>query len=211
MTGAPGTGRRRHRPVRADPVRKASPLPKGQGLRSRLTSRIALYAEWGKRMATNTITKTCPFCRKVYEQRSFYCRGKTVTEEERWLFGSPMRMCPHCKKMFCDKDVRELAITGMRKQDKAFITPGSLKVSAMGIILGGLMLLAKLTTFGYIAMGVGLLWGVADLCLYPTRMKKMEKERQASEKRLSDPAYARMLKNAGYEVPQRYLPEGEIP
>ena len=156
-------------------------------------------------MAIKTITKTCPFCKKIYEQRSFNSRGKTVTDEERWLFGSPLRMCPHCKQMFFDKDVQEIAITGMRRQDKAFITSGSLKLAVMGIILGILMFIAKLTTFAAIAASVGLLCGIADLCLYPTRIKKLEKERQVSEKRLSDPGYARMLKNAGYEVPEKYL------
>jgi len=44
-------------------------------------------------------------------------------------------MCPHCKQVFFDKDVQEIAITGMRKQDKALITPGSLKLAAMGASL----------------------------------------------------------------------------
>ena len=158
-------------------------------------------------MAIKTITKTCPFCKKVYEQRSFNSRGKTVTDEERWLFGSPLRMCSHCKQLFFDKDVQELAITGPRKQDKALITPGSAKLALMGILLGVLMFVAKLTVFAIIAAAVGVLCGIADLCLYPTRMKKLEKERQASEKRLSDPKYARMLKNAGYDVPGKYLKE----
>ena len=158
-------------------------------------------------MAIKTITKTCPFCKKVCEQRSFNARGKTVTDEERWLFGSPLRMCPHCKQLYIDKDVQEMAITGLRKQDKALITAGSRKLALMGIVLGIVMYLLDLRVFGYIALGVGVLCGIADLALYPMRMKKLEKERQASEKRLSDPKYARMLKEAGYDIPEKYLKE----
>lgn len=156
-------------------------------------------------MAIKTITKTCPFCKKVYEQRSFNARGKVVTDEERWLFGSPLRMCPNCKQLFIDKDMQELAITGPRKQDSAIITPGSRKLALMGVILGVLMYVAGLHIFGYITGGVGVACGIADLAFYPTRLKKLERERQASEKRLSDPNYARMLKNAGYSIPEKYL------
>lgn len=156
-------------------------------------------------MAIKTITKTCPFCKKVYEQRSFNSRGKTVTDEERWLFGSPLKMCSNCKRLFIDKDMQEIALTGARAQDKALVTAGSVKLALMGLGLGALMLIARLPVFGYISIGVGVACAIADFALYPTRMKKLENERQASEKRLSDPNYARILKKAGYSIPAKYL------
>lgn len=156
-------------------------------------------------MAYKTLTKCCPFCQKVYEQRTFISRGKTVTDEERWLFGSPLRMCPHCKRMFVDSDLQEMALTGPRKQDKAPLSPGVMKLALMGVTLGALMMVAGQYMLGYIAAGVGIVCAIVDLALYPTRMKKLEQEQKASQQRLSDPAYAQLLKNAGYPVPEQYL------
>ena len=157
-------------------------------------------------MAIQSITKNCPFCGKIYEQRSFNTRRRgEVTDEDRWVFGSPMKICPGCKKLFIDRDVQELAITGTRKRDRALINPATRTLSLMGLILGGLLYLAKLKVFALIAAGVGVLCAAVDVALYPTRMKKLERERQASEKRLSNPDYARALKKAGYDIPERYL------
>lgn len=148
-------------------------------------------------MAIRSITKKCPFCRKVYEQRSISIRGRQIAEEDKWLFGSPARVCPNCKRLFLDKDMQELAITSPRKRDKAIITEASCKIA--------LMRLASQATLSYICGAFGALWALADLALYPVRMKKLARERQASEKRLSDPSYALMLKKAGYAVPEKYL------
>ena len=162
-------------------------------------------------MAIKSITKTCPFCGKIYEQRNFNVRSRKseVTEQDRWVYGTPMKICPGCKKLFIDKDVQELAITELRRQDKALINPASRNLTLMGLILGALLYLGGLTVFAMIAAGVGVLCSVVDLALYPTRMKKLEREREASEKRLSDPNYARALKRAGYDIPEKYLKNEE--
>ena len=39
------------------------------------------------------------------------------------------------------------------------------------------------------------------------RQQELQKEQQASKERLSDPEYAKALKELGYEVPEAYLPE----
>ena len=158
-------------------------------------------------MPTKTLVKNCPFCKKVYEQRAYMTRGREPRDEDRWLFGSPMRLCPHCGKLFIDKDMQELAITGPRKQDLAVIGPASLRLALMGVILGGLLLAGKLKVFACIAFGVAAATLIADAALYPTRKGKLDRERQASEARLSNPDYARALKRAGYDIPERYLKE----
>lgn len=156
-------------------------------------------------MATKTLVKNCPFCKKVYEQRAYASWGREPKDEDRWLFGSPMRVCPHCGKLFIDRDMQELAITGPRKQDTAVIGPGSLRLALMGAVLGGLMLAGGLKTFAFIAFGVAGATLVADAALCPTRRGKLAKERQASEARLGNPDYARALKRAGYDIPDKYL------
>lgn len=156
-------------------------------------------------MPMKTLVKNCPFCNKVYEQRSYAVWGRQPTDEDRWLFGTPFVLCPHCGKLFVDKDRQELAITGPRKQDTAVIGPASLRLALMGAILGVALLLARQTVLALIAFGVAAATLIADAALFPTRRKKLENERTASEKRLSDPEYIRALKRAGYVVPEKYL------
>ena len=160
-------------------------------------------------MAMKTLVKNCPFCGKVVEQRAYASWGRQDSEQDKWLFGTPMRLCPHCGKLFIDRDRQELAITGPRKQDMAVIGPASLRLALMGVVLGALLLVGKLNALAYIAFGVALATLPADAAQYPTRQKKLKTERAASEKRLSDPDYARALKNAGYGIPEHYLKEEE--
>ena len=160
-------------------------------------------------MAMKTLVKNCPFCKKVVEQRAYASWGRKPSEEDKWLFGTPLKLCPHCGKLYVDKDIQELAITGPRKQDTAFVGPVSLRIALMGVVLGALLLIGRLTVFACLAFGVALATLVADAALYPTRQKKLAAERVASEKRLSDSDYARALKNAGYDIPDRYLKKEE--
>ena len=156
-------------------------------------------------MPMKTLVKNCPFCKKVVEQRSYASWGRQPTDEDRWLFGTPLRLCPHCGKLFIDKDMQELALTGPRKHDTAVVGPASLRLAAMGGILGAVLLIAGQTAFALVAFGVALTTLIADAALYPTRKRKLDNERAASAKRLSDPDYARALKRAGYDVPDSYL------
>lgn len=158
-------------------------------------------------MATKNLVKNCPFCKKVCEQRAYMTWGREAKDEDRWLFGSPMRVCPHCGKLYIDRDMQELAITGPRKQDTAIIGPASLRLAAVGVALGGVLLVAKQTTLAWIAFAVAAATLIADAALYPTRKGKLDRERAASEQRLSNPDYARALKRAGYDIPERNLKE----
>ena len=160
-------------------------------------------------MAMKTLVKNCPFCKKVVEQRAYASWGRQPSEQDKWLFGTPLRLCPHCGKLFIDKDIQELALTGPRRQDTAIVGQASLRLALMGVVLGALPLIGRLNVLAYIAFGVALVTVGADAALYPTRQKKLEAERLASEKRLSDPGYARALKNAGYDIPERYLTKEE--
>ncbi len=158
-------------------------------------------------MPMKTLVKNCPFCKKVYEQRSYAVWGRQPTDKDKWLFGTPFVLCPHCGKLFVDKDRQELAITGPRKQDTAVIGPASVRIALMGAILGGVLLLARQTVLALIAFGVAAATLIADAALFPTRRRKLENERAASEKRLADPEYARALVRAGYDIPEKYLNE----
>ena len=78
----------------------------------------------------------------------------------------------------------------------------------VGALVALLLVLLGQPTFAIVAAGVAVVYLMMDLALYPMRMNKLKKERAASEARLSDPEYARALKKAGIDVPEKYLNEG---
>ncbi len=156
-------------------------------------------------MASKRLTKTCPHCRKVYETRTVSAWGRQPTAEDCWVFGMPLKSCPNCHRLFIDRDVQELALTPPRRQDTAPVGGSTLRVAALGAVLGAVLYAGGQPVPAMVAGGAAVLSVVADLALYPYRMKKLEAERAASRKRLSDPAYARALKDAGYAVPEEYL------
>ena len=104
-------------------------------------------------MAMKTLVKNCPFCKKVVEQRAYASWGRKPSEEDKWLFGTPLKLCPHCGKLYVDKDIQELAITGPRKQDTVFVGPASLRIALMGVALGGFTtVIILLLLFGSLIM-----------------------------------------------------------
>ena len=156
-------------------------------------------------MSVQQITKKCPYCGKVYEQRACGGFGRKPLPEDVWVYGSPMKLCANCKRIFIDKDVKELAITELRKSDTAKITANTRMLLPMGALVALLLYLLGQPTFAIVAAAVAVVYLAMDLGMYPMRMGKLKKERAASEKRLSDPEYARALQRAGIDVPERYL------
>ena len=156
-------------------------------------------------MSVQQITKKCPYCGKVYEQRACGGFGRKPLPEDVWVYGSPMKLCANCKRIFIDKDVKELAITELRKSDTAKITANTRTLLPMGALVALLLYVLGQPTFAIVAAAVAVVYLAMDLGMYPMRMGKLRKEREASEKRLSDPDYARALKKAGIDVPEKYL------
>ena len=157
-------------------------------------------------MSMQHLTKKCPYCGRIYEQRSYSSVGrKKPAPEDAWVYGSPMKLCGNCKRIFIDMDVKELAITELRKSDTAKITASTRTLLPMGALVALLLYVLGQPTFAIVAVAVAVVYLAMDLGMYPMRMKKLRREREASEKRLSDPDYARALKKAGIDVPERYL------
>ena len=156
-------------------------------------------------MSMQHLTKKCPYCGRIYEQRSYGSVGRRPAPEDAWVYGSPMKLCGNCKRIFIDMDVKELAITELRKSDTAKITASTRTLLPMGALVALLLYVLGQPTFAIVAAAVAVVYLAMDLGMYPMRMGKLKKERAASEKRLSDPDYARALKKAGIDVPERYL------
>lgn len=156
-------------------------------------------------MSMQHLTKKCPYCGRIYEQRSYGSVGRKPAPEDAWVYGSPMKLCANCKRIFIDMDVKELAITELRKSDTAKITASTRTLLPMGALVALLLYVLGQPTFAIVAAAVAVVYLAMDLGMYPMRMGKLRKERAASEKRLSDPEYALALKKAGIDVPERYL------
>ena len=156
-------------------------------------------------MSMQHLTKKCPYCGRIYEQRSYGSVGRKPAPEDAWVYGSPMKLCGNCKRIFIEMDVKELAITELRKSDTAKITANTKMLLPMGALVAVLLYLLGQPTFAIVAAAVAVVYLAMDLGMYPMRMGKLKKERAASEKRLSDPEYALALKKAGIDVPERYL------
>ena len=156
-------------------------------------------------MSMQHLTKKCPYCGRIYEQRSYGSVGRKPAPEDAWVYSSPMKLCGNCKRIFIDMDVKELAITELRKSDTAKITASTRTLLPMGALVALLLYVLGQPTFAIVAAAVAVVYLAMDLGMYPMRMGKLKKEREASEKRLSDPDYARALKKAGIDVPERYL------
>ncbi len=151
----------------------------------------------------------CPECGKkffYYDERQIY-------------YGSMIRECKKCKSQYIDLRYHEIEIDGINKKELSLfpyiflilfgaflvyrgyhLTNSHLLGSPeySGIILGGMILL-----FGIIAI----IGGIVEIIQIKTGRKaqKFEKLKAESEERLSHYDYAQTLKNAGINVPEKYL------
>ena len=148
-------------------------------------------------------TKRCPRCGEVYAS-DYYALNPS--KENRTKYGSPLKTCKSCGSSFLDDEYREIAVEGVRDVDTRHISPFGIFAACFGIaiFLFGLYVGAGKTAA--MIMALCCLDPLAELLSYKQRTKQLEAERQASEERLKDPAYALALKKAGYPVPNRYLP-----
>ena len=147
-----------------------------------------------------------------------YCGAKIKDYvPNKWLYGSPVRVCGKCGKNYIDSRYHEIAVEGYQ--------PGALSVSrdlkcilillAMLLISGGI-LFYELNFSNYyhpmfffiILMSViGVIFMLADIIRIKTGSKEraLEKLKAESEGRMKNSEYAHMLKDLGYSVPERFL------
>ena len=154
-----------------------------------------------------TQVKRCPHCGKIYERR----RVRTPYPDEALVkFERIFAECPHCQKTFRDSDAYELAVMDPPAcYLKKFHTSNILLAGGFAIL--GLFSLSVATEpvgamLVMFALGGMLLF--SDYVRYKRNIARIESERYASEKRLErDPHYALLLKAAGFDVPEKYLPK----
>ena len=154
-------------------------------------------------------TKSCPHCGKTYS---------LMQPEKVGVYGSPFKRCPSCGGSFIDKDFREIAVSGIRPVDRRRFAPGTallgvfpLLFTLCGLFVGftiGFDTTALALTFGGLAVLACVVWLVyGEMKGYNSRQEYLREEARRSEERLSNPQYALALKEIGYKVPKKYLPQ----
>lgn len=157
-------------------------------------------------MATYTFKK-CPHCGKTYETYS------TCTKKYTKHSGSPFITCQHCGNVFVDKDIKEPALQPYNTRGFSWFNC----ILAFFMPFGAFGILLTCCAFGIkepsivvfiIAFAVDAIYLGLTVYSFINRQKFIEedkKEYEESEKRLSNPEYAQALKNAGFDVPKKYL------
>ena len=150
---------------------------------------------------------TCPHCGK---KLAGYQRGQC------W-YGSPIVTCKSCGKRYVDRRFHEIAVEGAVKNDLSLRRDGLVALLAVGgfAIAFGMNYHMVVTWERYSVRNVLiqalavvlLLFAAVDAVSILTGIKAkwVERERQASEARLRDRAYAQELADLGWSVPDQYL------
>lgn len=139
--------------------------------------------------------------------------------DRQWYYGSPVRQCKKCGFTYLDKRYHEIETDGC--EPDALSVKRSAIVSAAGLaaaVLGAAITAAEIHLSGkyhlsmvFIALiGLALvIFGIVDAVRIKTglKAKKLEKLRTESEERLKNREYAQLLKENGYNVPEKYLNE----
>ena len=156
-------------------------------------------------MATQTYKK-CPHCGKVYEYYSTY------TKQYRNHSGSPFVTCKYCGESFIDKDIKEPALKPY-EGDLGILECFTFFLFPFGVA-GVFFLICAFNTEEYFLISLIIsilsLGGYLALTIHTIVSRKritesLKKDYIESEKRLKNPLYAKALKEAGYQVPDKYL------
>lgn len=143
----------------------------------------------------------------------------------RWIYGSPIRWCPFCHNEYLDKNYHEIAIDGVPNNATKRITFFDTIRFILGLCVLGILcyfvfnLLVNLKTVKFSFLLFMVFIGLGGWCYqllesplyrffkYQEMIDSIEKEKQASEKRMQDPEYVQKLIANKYRVPEKYLPQ----
>lgn len=151
----------------------------------------------------------CPHCGRMV--------GKFVAGDYR--YGSPIKICPKCKNEYINPVIHEIEVDGISPD--AFDMKKLLMVILMGIVffvIAAAVHYYEITTQDYyhtsciaimIISAIIIVYSLANILFIKTGIKAKwtEGKRQESVKRMNDPEYALKLKEFGFDVPDKYLPQ----
>ncbi|MBQ8789961.1 MAG: hypothetical protein IJZ51_01470 [Ruminiclostridium sp.] len=157
------------------------------------------------------------------QQMNIFCKGcgkkvDTFVVGD-YRYGSPIKTCPKCKAEYINPVYHEIETDGISPD--AFDIKKLLIVLLIGVIffvISAAMHYYEVTTLDYyhtiyiaimVISIIVILFAIGDIILIKTGLKEKrnERKRQESVQRMSNPEYALKLREFGYNVPQKYIPE----
>ena len=148
-----------------------------------------------------------------YTIRCPHCNGTVESGKDRQRkYGSPIRICNHCKHNYLDDNFTEAALLSEKEvKDRAFSWS-----SIFFVLIGGVALFFGITEFtvwsivvGVILVGLGLFSIVSYLKYDPSKDESFQCELRASKQRLSNPQYIIALWELGYPIPSKIFNEAK--
>lgn len=152
----------------------------------------------------------CPYCNKSVQ---------LIYNENVRYNGSPVRMCKKCGQRYCDTRYHELAVEGIPNGTFSYwggiisAVIGGL-IAYRGIYLIGWKTLGSSGNFDWIKSAIFLILGIAMIifgivdmiCVFTgKKQERYDKILSESDERMRDRSYAYLLKELGYNVPEKYL------
>lgn len=153
------------------------------------------------------INKKCPECGFTYS--SYTDKGRIPLSVK---YDSPVKKCKNCKAIFVDPSVREIAISGVDKDDCKMFTRDRIIAIAFFAIFGALLLL-KADEYGFFSVLFFIFAGVvllASLISYKPKQNKIKRLTMESEKRTSNTKYISLLASLGYPIPKSYFEKNNL-
>lgn len=145
------------------------------------------------------------------------CGARVHEKCNAWVYGSPVRTCPHCKEEFLDKRWREVAIDGFAtgpKNAKLYLgaAVGFLLVTIVCILwLGSMVRTQGHYPIKIVAcIGVGIMGTIVCATVFVRIITGYEDKENTrymdeSKRRLQDRNYVDKLISFGYTVPDEFV------
>ena len=136
-----------------------------------------------------------------------------------YRYGSPVRTCPECKTEYVNPAVHEIEVDGIAPDafNMRLIFAG-LFMGVAFFVIGAVIHYFEVTTQNYyhlvpiaimIISAIVVFYALGNILFIKTGIKDRwtESKRSQSAERMSNPDYALKLKEFGYNVPEKYLPQ----
>ncbi len=124
-----------------------------------------------------------------------------VSDKVQIEYGPPLFQCVNCGHYVFDCHRRELAWEAMPDNYNEKVSKSAIAACVLYSLVGIVLILGNAVSIGMLAIVFGVLCFLLDIRESGQRKEKLDKEREASRKRVQNPMYVMALKQAGYRVP----------
>ena len=103
-----------------------------------------------------------------------------------------------------------IAIEGVRNVDTQVISPAAIVYTGISIFASITQFVGNNTVWGIVFIVIALYFSLREILTYKFRQAELQKYTTESEKRMENLQYALLLKQCGYDVPEKYIKKKEM-